>query len=186
MVAWHGRVQIRTKGLDVLLDAWDRICSERPAADIQLLLVGSGRDADVLRDRIRSSSRVAWIDQYVLDRRQLWSYLSAADIYTIPSRHEGFAVAVLEAMACGLPAVASDTPGVADVLPAGEGDGAIIVPREDAPALAAALLRLLDDSVLAQRLGAVARRRVEEKFSLEIVGQELRRFLFPAVPLDYS
>ncbi len=181
VVAWHGRVQVRTKGLDILLDAWDRICSERPDSDIRLLLVGSGRDAEVLRNRIRSSRRVLWIDRYVLDRRQLWSYLSAADIYTIPSRREGFAVALLEAMACGLPAVASDAPGVADVLPEGEADGGIIVPREAAQELASALLRLLDDPALGDRLGTAARRRIEEEFSLHIVGPRLRQFLFPHV-----
>jgi starch synthase len=179
VVAWHGRVQIRTKGLDVLLDAWDRICLERPLADILLLLIGTGRDEETFRQRLKSSARVVWIDRYVFERRQLWSYLAAADVYTITSRREGFAVAVLEAMACGLPVVASDAPGVADVLPRGEVDGAIIVPREDASSLAAALLRLIDDTDLARRLGAVARRRVDHEFSLEAVGQQLRQFLFP-------
>jgi glycosyltransferase involved in cell wall biosynthesis len=180
IVAWHGRVQIPKKGLDILVDAWDRICSERPQADIRLLLVGTGRDAGAFRQRIQSSAKIVWVDQYVLDRRQLWSYLAAADIYTIPSRYEGFAVAPLEAMACGLPVVASDAEGVADVLPRGEADGGIIVPRDNAEALATALLRLVDDSDLARRLGAVGRRRIDDEFSLEIVGHQLQRFLFPS------
>jgi glycosyltransferase involved in cell wall biosynthesis len=179
VVAWHGRVQIRTKGLDILLDAWDLICSQRPDADILLLLVGTGRNAEALRHRIGANQRIRWIDRYVFSRRQLWSYLSAADVYTIPSRHEGFAVAVLEAMACGLPAVASDAAGVADALPRGEVDGGIIVPREDAAALAAALLRLVEEPALARRLGDVARRRVEREFAIEAVGPRLREFLFP-------
>jgi glycosyltransferase involved in cell wall biosynthesis len=184
VVAWHGRVQMRTKGLDILLDAWDRICLERPDADILLLLVGTGRDAETFRQRLKSSARFVWIDRYVFERRQLWSYLAAADVYTITSRREGFAVAVLEAMACGLPVVASDAPGVADVLPRGEVDGAIIVPSEDAPSLAAALLRLVDDSDLARRLGTAARQRIDGEFSLEVVGQQLRRFLFPGSAFD--
>jgi glycosyltransferase involved in cell wall biosynthesis len=179
VVAWHGRVQIPRKGLDVLLDAWGRVCSEGPDADILLLLVGHGRDADALRQRLESSRKVRWIDRYVFDRRQLWSYLAAADVYTIPSRHEGFAVAVLEAMACGLPIVASDAGGVVDALPRGEEDGGVVVPRGDAQALAAALTRLLGDPPLAERLGAIAARRIGEEFSLEVVGQNLRQFLFP-------
>jgi glycosyltransferase involved in cell wall biosynthesis len=106
VVAWHGRVQIHTKGLDVLLDAWARLCAERPHGDLLLLLVGTGRNADALRARLASSQRVRWIDRYVFSRAELWSYLTAADAYAIPSRREGFAVAVLEAMACGLPVVA--------------------------------------------------------------------------------
>ncbi len=180
VVAWHGRVQIPKKGLDVLLDAWARICAERPDADILLLLVGTGRDADALRQRLTSGQKVRWIDRYVFDRAQLWSYLMAADLYTIPSRYEGFAVAVLEAMACGLPIVASDAGGVVDALPRAEEDGGIVVPRGDAKALAAALSRLLDDPALAARLGRIAKRRIDEEFSLAVVGQKLRRFLFPA------
>ena len=114
--------------------------------------------------------------------RELWSYLMAADLYTIPSRYEGFAVAVLEAMACGLPIVASDAGGVVDALPRAEEDGGIVVPRGDARALAAALSRLLDDPALAARLGRIAKRRIDEEFSLTVVGQKLRRFLFPARP----
>jgi glycosyltransferase involved in cell wall biosynthesis len=178
VVAWHGRVQIRTKGLDLLVDAWDQICSERPNADIRLLLVGSGRNAADLRQRIGSNPRIVWIDQYVFSRHRLWSYLSAADVYTIPSRREGFAVAVLEAMACGLPVVASDAPGVAEIFPRAEDDGAIVVPRDDIRALAAALIRLVDDHDLAHRLGAIARRRAEAEFALDVIGPRLRDFLF--------
>jgi starch synthase len=184
VVAWHGRVQIPKKGLDVLLDAWARICSEQPGADILLLLVGSGRDADALHRRLQSSTKVLWIDRYVFDRTQLWSYLAAADLYTIPSRYEGFAVAVLEAMACGLPIVASDAAGVVDALPRAEDDGGIIVPSGNPQALADGISRLLADPALATRLGRIAERRIEEEFSLEVVGQKLRQFLFPGRAFD--
>jgi starch synthase len=179
VVAWHGRVQISKKGLDTLLDAWDRICARRPGADIRLVLVGDGRDRDVIRRRIDSTDRVLWIDRYVFERRELWSYLLAADVYAIPSRREGFAVALLEAMACGLPVVGSDVPGVPEVLARGEEDGGIVVPCEDSSALADALLRLLEAPELGRQLGQIARRRMEEEFSLEVIGAKLRRFLFP-------
>jgi len=184
VVAWHGRIQIRKKGLDTLVDAWDQICAERPSADILLLLVGSGQNVEDLRARLQSSRKVTWIDRYVFDRHELWSYLTAADIYTMPSRDEGFAVAPLEAMACGLPVVGSDAPGVIDVLPRGEADGGIILPRENAPALAKALTRLIDDPILASTLGATGRRRVENEFSLEAVGRQLRRLLLGADAAD--
>jgi len=178
VVVWHGRVQIDKKGLDVLLDAWDLVCAQRPDADIRLLLVGSGRNAERLRRRLQSSTQVLWIDEYVFDRSRLWSYLIAADIYVMPSRREGFAVAPLEAMACGLPIVATDAVGVIDALPQGEKDGGIIVRKEDAPALAGALIRLIDNPLLASALGAIGRRRVEDEFSLHAVGQRLRKFIF--------
>jgi starch synthase len=120
---------------------------------------------------------VLWVDQFVHDRAILRRYLSAADVYVFPSRHEGFPVAPLEAMACGLPVVAADATGVPDIFEGGEASGGLLVPRGDAAALAQALGRVLDDQTLGRELGARARRRVESCFSLESVGKHLRAFL---------
>jgi len=179
VVAWHGHLQVWTKGLDVLLDAWDLVCAEHPDRNLLLLMVGNGRNTADFRQRVEGDPRVRWVDRYVHDQSELWAYLCTADVYALPSRHEGFAVAPLEAMACGLPVVAADASGVADLLPGGEADGGFIVPREDPAALAAALLRVLDDEGLARELGTRARRRAEEEYSLEVVGGRLRRFIFP-------
>jgi glycosyltransferase involved in cell wall biosynthesis len=179
VVAWHGHAQVRRKGLDVLLDAWEIVCSRRADPDVLLLLVGTGRNTADLRRRVSGNRRVRWIDRYVLDRTELWRYLSAADVYCLASRHEGFAVAPIEAMTCGLPVVATDVSGVRDLLGWGEAGGGVIVPREDPAAIATALLRLLDDEGWARELGRRARLRAEQEFSLEVVGRKLSRFLFP-------
>jgi glycosyltransferase involved in cell wall biosynthesis len=55
VVVWHGRILLQRKGLDVLLDAWDRVCRERPAQDLRLLLVGTGNDANELRHGSQTS-----------------------------------------------------------------------------------------------------------------------------------
>lgn len=63
VVTWHGRVEIRRKGLDVLLDAWARVCGEKPETDVRLLLVGSGNDVREL-DRLiadRALRGVHWL-----------------------------------------------------------------------------------------------------------------------------
>lgn len=178
VVAWHGRVDMHRKGLDVLLDAWRRVNEARPGRDLRLLLVGTGASADLLRSRLADPGfqTVRWIDEYVLDRDRLRRYLAAADVYAFPSRHEGFPVALVEALAAGLPAAAAAAPGVPDIL----GTGALarcIVPTEDAGALAATLGRLLDDRDLRERLGTAARQRAVEAFSLDAVGSQLREFL---------
>jgi glycosyltransferase involved in cell wall biosynthesis len=179
VVVWHGHAQIRRKGLDILLDAWDLVCARSTLPKPLLLLVGTGRNTAELRRRTSGNPKILWIDRYVLDRDELWRYLSAADIYCLPSRSEGFAVAPVEAMSCGLPVIAADVSGVQDLLAGGEEGGGIIVSPEDRLALAAALQRLMDDDELARELGRRARRRAEQEFSLDVVGGRLQRFLFP-------
>jgi starch synthase len=179
VVVWHGRVSLWPKGLDVLLAAWDRVRTERPAHLLRLLLVGTGPDAGKLEERIGRAPRpdIHWVREFVHDPNLIRGYLAAGDVYAFPSRHEGFPVAPLEAMAAGLPVVAADAQGIADIFEGGEASGGVIVPREDAEALAAALGRLLDDDDLRRELGRRARARAEVAFSLEAVGGQLSRFL---------
>lgn len=178
VVGWHGRVSIKTKGLDLLLEAWAQVCRKRPGVDLLLLLVGTGRDAKELHQRLEAFEYpVRWHDEYITDRSVLMRYPSAADIYVLPSRHEGFPVAPLEAMAASLPVVAAAAPGIPDILSAGDAYGGIVVPVEDPAALAEGLGALIDDPDRRARLGANARRRVEEQYSFEAVGERLRAFL---------
>ena len=172
VVAWHGRVDLHRKGLDVLVEAWRRLSGDGR----RLLLVGTGAHAEELRTLLAPVDGVEWIDEYVLDRERMRRYLSAADVYVLPSRHEGFPVAPIEAMACGLPVVAADAPGVRDIFAGGEASGGLVVPRGDAQALAAALEGLLTDESRRLELGRRARQRVEEAFSLDAVGGQLREF----------
>jgi hypothetical protein len=159
-------IDIYHKGLDVLLDAWQQLCHQYPGLDLRLLLVGTGSDAEELRQRIAAMQPrgVLWVDKYVIDRAAMRCYLSAADVHVLASRHEGFSVAPLEAMACGLPVVAADAPGVPDILEGGECSGGLVVPRGDAAALALALGRALDNEAWRRELGRRARKRVEDYF----------------------
>ena len=179
VAVWHGRVDMYRKGLDVLLDAWQRVYHERNGLDLWLLLVGTGDDAGKLQQYISvmQLQGVRWVDEYVLDRAAIRRFLSAADVYTLPSRHEGFPVAPIEAMACGLPVVAADAPGVPDILEGGEAAGGLVVPRGDALALAQVLGHVLSDVAWSRTLGRRARCRVETCFSLEAVGKQLSAFL---------
>ena len=184
VAVWHGRVEVATKGVDVLVDAWESVCAARPGVDLRLLMLGTGVDSVWLHERLgRAAVRgISWRDEYFQDRALLRLHLAAGDVFAFPSRHEGFAVAPLEAMACGLPLVAADAPGIPDLLSAGEDSGGIMVPRGEVGPFAAALGRALDDAEWTTAIGARARQRVAERCAPESVGRQLRAFLFRGGP----
>ena len=175
---WHGRVSIYTKGLDLLVEAWRRVATGRPEA--RLVLIGSGGDDDALRRAIApelAAGTILWIDRYVQGKAEVYQLLSAGDVYVFPSRHEGFPVAPLEAMACGLPVIAGQASGVREILQRGEADGGLQVPAGDVAALAAGIAALLDDPERARAAGAAARLRIERQFSVPAVGAQLGAWL---------
>jgi glycosyltransferase involved in cell wall biosynthesis len=179
VVVWHGRIDIEGKGLDILLEAWQQICRDRLGQELRLLLVGTGKDADKLHQRITvmQLQNVVWLNEYVLDQSLIRRYLSAADVYAFPSRGEGFPVAPLEAMACSLPVVAAEAQGIPDIFECGEASGGLLVPCNNAVALALALGRVLDNPTWGRELGQLARRRVEKFLSFEAVSKQLQDFL---------
>jgi glycosyltransferase involved in cell wall biosynthesis len=179
VAAWHGRVSVAKKGLDVLAEAWAAVCSSRPDEDVRLLVVGAGHHDDEL-DRLLSDPRIRGVrrvDGFVHERAALRDLLAAADAYAFPSRSEGFPVALVEAMACGLPPVAADASGVREIL--GPDSAGTLVPREDPERLAQGLLELFDDREAARKRGAAARQRAESAFGLDEVGRQLRELFFP-------
>lgn len=174
VVSWHGRVAMTIKGLDVLLEAWRVVQARFPDRDIRLVMVGTGTDRDLLRTRLAEPGydAVHWVDEYVIDRDRLRCHLATSDLHVFPSRHEGSPVALMEAMAAGLPVVAAAAPGVSDIL--GPDRAGVLVPTGDAAALAGGLIQLIDDEALREALGERARIRAEEAFSMDAVGARLR------------
>jgi glycosyltransferase involved in cell wall biosynthesis len=143
------------KGFDVLVDAFARLPAGR------LLLVGDGSERGALERQVALlglDHRVrltGWID----DPRAL---LDEADVFALPSRFEGFPLAVVEAMLAGLPVVAADVGSVREAVVAGE--SGVLVNPDDAAGLATALQRLLEDEAERARLGRGARKRALERF----------------------
>lgn len=179
IVVCHGRILMDYKGLDVLLDAWEHVSRASGGKGPVLLLIGSGPDGPILRQRLECPdlSSVLWIDRYELDRGIMRLYLSAADVYVLASRREGFPVAPLEAMACGLPIIGTDIPAMLNILQHGIASGGLIVPREDPIALAGAIQNLLHSSQLRDELGQNGRRNVKERYSIESVARQLDQML---------
>jgi starch synthase len=183
VVVWHGQLHPR-KGLDLLLRAWHTVRDARPERDLRLVLVGAGEQSARSLVGAAPADGVQFIEEWVLDRARIRTFLSAADVYAFPSRHEGFPVAPIEAMACALPVVATAAQGVRDIFEHGEADGGLVVPVDDLPGFTAALGALLDDAERQRALGQAGRARVESAFALEPVGHALRALLIGPTTIE--
>ncbi len=142
---------IRRKGVHVLLEAWKKLA----LPDAELVLVGapSKEIAALLADAPANVIVRGFVRDVAAELRQ-------AAVHIFPSECEGSAKATYEAAACGLPQITTRESG--DVVQ--DGVNGLLVPPNDADALAAAIERLHRDRDLAARMGAAGRRRVVEKF----------------------
>lgn len=182
----HCRIDYRRKGLDILMAAWRRLARDRPGIDLRLVLIGDGESADILSADIDADPvpGLIWKRGYCHDRSRMRKWLSAADVYVLASRHEGFPVAPLEAMACGLPVVLSSASGTSDILAGDAAYGGVRVPAEDPEAITAALTELFLNQDRRTAMGAAARRSIIDRMSIEAVGRQLVAFL--ESPLDFA
>jgi starch synthase len=179
VVIYHGEILLWTKGLDALLSAWEQITNDRPNSDLRLILLGTGADAAHLAHllKTRHFRGLHWVNQWIQERALIQRYLSAADIYVFPSRSDAFGISIIEAMACGLPVVASCVRGIPDIFPLGEQSGGVLIPPGEVPALVHALCRLLDDPALARQVSRRARRQAATSYSMETIGRQLGEVL---------
>jgi glycosyltransferase involved in cell wall biosynthesis len=132
-----------------LITAFDRVAEERP--DAELILVGpKGNQSEEVEARIKQSGHRDRI-RSLGHRDDVPDILAAADLFAFPSLYEGFPGAVIEAMALGLPVVASKLPTLREVVE--EGGSGVLVPARDPKRLAEAMGRVLDDAQNSRRLG---------------------------------
>lgn len=158
---------VEGKGLDTLLEAFKLVASENREA--YLLLLGKGPLGDRLKDKAGSlgiSDNVCFKGNVA----NVHEYLNSADIFVFPSFREGMPNSLLEAMACGLPVIASGIGGIVDIVE--DGKSGILFEPGDVSGLAAGIIKLLNDDRLRQGLGVEARKRIVERFSIDRVADE--------------
>lgn len=161
---------VEVKRQDLLIRAFAEIARNNP--DVQLLVVGDGPERSRLESltaRLGLTSRVVFAGY---QPRPEQSY-QAMDVFALSSRHEGLPLALLEAWAAGLPVVVPAVGGIAKVVQ--HDRTGLLFPKENAVALAAALLQLLHDASLSKRLAAAGRDTVRESYSLERMADEYER-----------
>jgi glycosyltransferase involved in cell wall biosynthesis len=147
-VLYAGTLEPR-KNVGALLDAWTGLRGEDPDLLPLVLAGGYGWGSERLARRIRSlAPEVIAVGR--VDRARLVRIFQAARVFVYPSLYEGFGFPAAEAMACGVPVIASDTSSLPEVL----GDAGLRVDPRDAPAIGARIRALLDQPAKAAEIGA--------------------------------
>ncbi len=153
-----GRLKIIYKGQDLLLTAFAGLHESFP--DIGLVFVGDGKDRELLQ---KQAERLG-VDNNILFagwRENVASFMARAEVFVLPSRYEGWPIALMEAMACGCPVIASDcSTGPGEILAGG--DFGRLIPVENVEALVSALSELLTDPGLRNRMSHLSQRRARE------------------------
>jgi sugar transferase (PEP-CTERM/EpsH1 system associated) len=163
--------------------AFVELLRRRPdlAPRARLVIVGDG-DERANVERILSDADVrdlAWLPG---ERADVPDVLRGLDVFALPSYGEGVSNTILEAMASGLPVVATSVGANAELV--ADGGTGSIVPRADPAALSRAIERYVDDEALARSHGAASRARAEQRFSLERMVERYHRLYAALAPLD--
>jgi len=161
------------KGVDVFIQALHKLDSK---IQFEVELVGDGnarRQLETMVQKLGLAERfhfVGWLDRTKLPQRY-----QQADIFVLPSRDEGMANVILEAMASGLPVIATSIAGNAELVRHGE-NGLLVTP-DDPGRLADALIELMNKVELRQRMGASGRTLVERKYSWSHMAEQYLRII---------
>lgn len=170
-IMFAGRID-REKGLFDLVESATYICSEKP--DVFFIIAGKGRDLGKLQWSIRKAKlQDRFIFPGQVDKDQLVKLYQNATIFVFPSYHEGLPGAVLEAMSCGLPVIATDVRGNRDLI--SNGETGILVPPRSPKKMAEAISMLLEDEKLRKTLGKNARKIVERSYTWDVVSNKFLR-----------
>ncbi|MBA7509984.1 N-acetyl-alpha-D-glucosaminyl L-malate synthase [subsurface metagenome] len=163
IISFVGRLYIE-KGISYLIEAWSEIIIAYP--EVALLIIGDGPLMKSLKDQARALNLSDKIE-FLGKKENISEYLQASDIFVLPSLSEGLSGALLEAMACGLPCIATKIGGNVDLTDDGK-DGILVEPASSEE-LASAILRLLKDKESSKNIGNQARKKILERYSINSI-----------------
>jgi len=135
--------------------------------DVNILLIGKGKLEASLKQQFGTlDARIDWIGQ--VDNTELPKLINQADIYILPSHYEGHPKTLIEAMACGMPVIGGDSPGIRNIIKHGQTG---FLTETDVDSIRSAIQRLRNDTELRDTLGNNARQFVLEHYALDRVAQ---------------
>jgi glycosyltransferase involved in cell wall biosynthesis len=159
-ITFIGRLDMM-KGVQVLLEAFKTV--KEAGVIAHLSIIGDGPDRETLIGRARQAG-IADSVSFCGEIVDIKPFLEKTAVFVLPSLSEGLSNVLLEAMACGLPIVATRVGGNIDLIL--DGENGILVETEKSNQLSVAMKKILQDKALAKKLGSEARKTVEQRFSL--------------------
>ncbi len=160
---------IPQKGVRYLIEAVRGI-----EGDFKALIVGRGPNLEQLQAMVKKfglEKKVEFVTRFISDE-ELISYYSASDFSVLPSLWEPFGIALIEAMACGNPIIATGVGGIPEVVTRNCG---FVVKPQSSEAIAAAANALISDENLRKRMAKNARERVEKVFDFDVISKQVER-----------
>jgi N-acetyl-alpha-D-glucosaminyl L-malate synthase BshA len=160
----------KVKNIPTVIDVFDRV---RKTCKSKLLLIGDGPEAEAIK-RMVEERGIEEIVIFLGDRESVADILPMGDVFLLPSEHESFGLAALEAMSSGVPPVTSNIGGLHEVIR--EGETGYLRDPHDADGMSEVVINLLDDDELRSRVGFKARESAKRDFGKDKIVAEYRSF----------
>lgn len=171
-ILFVGRLLNAHKGITYLIDAFREV--SKIHNNVYLLLVGTGPDERYLTEYSKNKGVPNIIfTKWIKSRQDLSYFYNASEFFICPSIYEAFGLVNLEAMASGLPVIGTNVGGIKDIVI--DGKTGFLVQPKSSTGLSAKMLILLEDKKLSECMGKASRRRAEDYFSCDTIGEKLYR-----------
>lgn len=154
---------VSIKGIEYLIRAFSLLARGDESECSRLIIVGDG-PLRLSLEQLAAEQGVAGQVAFLGERRDAYRVMRAFDVFALPSLHEGVPMVLLEAMAIGVPIVASGVGGIPEVVT--DGKEAFLIPAQDPQAIAKAIGRIQASTELRTRMVEAARHRVQAQFSI--------------------
>ena len=174
LIAVVANMYSRVKGHTCLISAASSVCRDFPEAIF--VLIGDGKERASLEEHVRQGG----LEKNVLflgSRSDVPELLACCDLFVLPSEAEALPNALLEAMAAGLPVVATSVGGIPEIIT--DGVSGVLVPAKNPHALAEAILRILQDPRFAKELSRAAQETARAQFGFDRLLAELEQLYAP-------